>query len=114
MNHSKDIDKESNEEIVQSEAKNLLDEYDNDGNYIGDDSAVSDSNSETESNDYNYCLLWKQTEARKQFENNLVQLGLYCSLPIIGRGVARLQLVCILLYLYIYCKGNKCTYSLDN
>ena len=53
MNHSKDIIKESNEEIVQSEAKNLLDEYDNDGNYIGDDSAVSDSDSETESNDYN-------------------------------------------------------------
>ena len=45
MNHSKEIDKESNEEIVQSEAKNLLDEYNDDGNYIGDDSAVGDSDS---------------------------------------------------------------------
>ena len=36
---------------VQSEAKSLLDEYDDDGNYIGDDPRFMDSESESETED---------------------------------------------------------------
>ena len=51
LNHSKEVDKQSTEEAVMSEAKNLLDEYDDDGYFIGDDSSMIDSNSEIDSND---------------------------------------------------------------
>ena len=34
LNHSKEVDKQSTEEAVMSEAKNLIDEYDDDGYFI--------------------------------------------------------------------------------
>ena len=48
MNHSRNDEKENKEQTLQSDKKSLLDEYDEDGNYIGDDSALMDSESETE------------------------------------------------------------------
>ena len=50
VNYSNDTDKSSREEIVQSQAQTLLDEYNDDGNYMGDDSALIDRDSEQESN----------------------------------------------------------------
>ena len=49
VNYSNLEDRRNKEEI----AKNLLDEYDDDENYIGNDWALIDSDSESESNDEN-------------------------------------------------------------
>ena len=48
VNHSRNDEKENKEQTLQSDKKSLLDEYDEDGNYIGDDPALMDSESETE------------------------------------------------------------------
>ena len=49
VNQSNYEEKQNKEENIQSIAKALLDEYDDDGNYNGDDSAVIDSESENHS-----------------------------------------------------------------
>ena len=48
VNHSRNDEKENKEQAFQSDKKSLLDEYDEDGNYIEDDPALMDSESETE------------------------------------------------------------------
>ena len=48
VNHSRNDEKENEEQTLSSEKKSLLDEYDEDGNYIGDDPTLMDRESETE------------------------------------------------------------------
>ena len=52
----------------------MLDEYDDDGNIIGDDSSMIDSNSEIDSNDDNLYLL-KTMTANISKENKLIKFG---------------------------------------
>ena len=53
LHRSKEIDKESREEVEMSEPKNLLDGYYDDGYFIRDNSSMIDSNSEIDSYDEN-------------------------------------------------------------
>ena len=48
MNHSRNDEKENEEKTVQSDKKSLLDEYDEDGNYIQEDPALMESESKTD------------------------------------------------------------------
>lgn len=49
LNHTKEYWNEA----AKNDKKSLLDEYDNDGNYIGDDSNITDSDNESETEDDN-------------------------------------------------------------
>ena len=46
LNHQKEYPKESSEEQVYSKTKSLLDEYDDDGNFIADSSSESETETE--------------------------------------------------------------------
>ena len=59
---------------LKADSLKMLDEYNDDGKYIGDDSAFIDSDSEPEYNNGNYCLLDIMIADRKQ-EHSFIEFG---------------------------------------